>query len=254
MELPSIERYNLERSRGQDPSHPRGLQRAEGALFLEHEDQRAEASPARYKKVKFHGPESEMEKTREKEVMATLKPEEMKKYKVMVTLDPDTAHPELLLSDGGRHVRRTDTAQLLPATHKRFTLYPCVLGSEGFTSGRHYWEVQLLDRGGWTVGVAADSVERKRGVTWSPEGGVWAVERLEGQYRALTFPETPLFPREEPLKLGVYLDYEEGRLSLHNADSMELLYTFPPARFTHSLFPFFRLWGHLYVGAQLRLV
>ncbi|XP_078541617.1 E3 ubiquitin-protein ligase TRIM39-like [Lissotriton helveticus] len=187
-----------------------------------------------------------------------LGPEKIKKYKVTVTLDPDTAHHELLLSEGGRRVRRTDTAQPLPDTPKRFTSCDtCVLGSEGFTSGRHYWEVQPLQEGwGWTVGVAAESVERKEEITWSPEGGVWAVERRvyddndDGQYSALTSPPTLLSPREEPLKLGVYLDYEGGRLSLYNGDSMELLYTFPRAPFTHRLFPIFRL----YWGAELRLV
>ncbi|XP_078497884.1 E3 ubiquitin-protein ligase TRIM39-like [Lissotriton helveticus] len=175
----------------------------------------------------------------------------VKIYKVMVTLDPDTAHPRLLLSEGGRRVRRTDTAQPLPDTPKRFTSYPCVLGSEGFTSGRHYWEVQLLQEGGaWEVGVAAESVNRKRDITWSPEGGVWAVWGWKGQYKALTSPQTPLTPREKPLKLGVYLDYEGGRLSLYNADSMELLYSFPQAPFTQRLFPYFLLCG----GAELRLV
>ncbi|XP_078497913.1 E3 ubiquitin-protein ligase TRIM39-like [Lissotriton helveticus] len=175
----------------------------------------------------------------------------VKSYKVMVTLDPDTAHPQLLLSEGGRRVRWTDTAQPLPDTPKRFTYYPCVLGSEGFTSGRHYWEVQPLQEGrGWNVGVAAESVDRKGSFTWSPEGGVWAVQGLGGQYRALTYPRTPLSPREKPLKLGVYLDYEGGRLSLYNADSMELLYTSPQAPFTERLFPYF--W--IEAGTEMRLV
>ncbi|XP_069097918.1 E3 ubiquitin-protein ligase TRIM39-like [Pleurodeles waltl] len=176
--------------------------------------------------------------------------EVVKSYKVMMTLDPDTAHPQLLLSEGGRRVRWTGTAQPLPDTPKRFTSDPCVLGSEGFTSGRHYWEVQLLQEGkGWEVGVAAETVERKGGFTWSPEGGVWAVQGRGGQYSALTSPRTLLSPREKPLKLGVYLDYEGGRLSLYNADSMELLYTFPQAPFTQRLFPYFYPWG-----AELRLV
>ncbi|XP_078497876.1 E3 ubiquitin-protein ligase TRIM39-like [Lissotriton helveticus] len=177
--------------------------------------------------------------------------EVVKSYKVMVTLDPDTAHPELLLSDGGRRVKRMDTAQPLPATPKRFTSYlTCVLGSEGFISGRHYWEVQLLQEGiEWHVGVAAESVNRKGAITWSPEGGVWVVRGLRGQYSALTSPQTALSPLEKPLKLGVYLDYEGGRLSLYNADSMELLYSFPQAPFTQRLFPYFYLWG-----AELRLV
>ncbi|KAJ1195567.1 hypothetical protein NDU88_004846 [Pleurodeles waltl] len=202
---------------------------------------------------KFQGPESEMKK-KEKEVMITLKPEEeMKKYKVMVTLDPDTAHPELRLSEGGRRVRGTWTEQILVDTPKRFTFRdPCVLGNEGFTSGRYYWEVQVLgEPGEWGVGVAAESVERKRGITWSPEGGVWAVSGFYGEYTALTSPQTLLSPRDEPLNLGVYLDYEGGRLSLYNADSMELLYTFPRTPFSCRLFPFFCFWRG---GAELRMV
>ncbi|XP_078512839.1 E3 ubiquitin-protein ligase TRIM39-like [Lissotriton helveticus] len=179
-------------------------------------------------------------------------PEAVKSFKVMVTLDRDTAHPQLVLSEGGRRVRYTDTAQTLPDTSKRFTTWTCVLGSEGFTSGRHYWEVQLLRQGGaWDVGVAAESVKRKEGIPWSPEGGVWVVQGAGGRYTALTDPETRLFPRENPLKLGVYLDYDGGRLSLYNADSMELLYSFPQARFTQRLFPYCWLLGG---GVELRLV
>ncbi|XP_078496870.1 E3 ubiquitin-protein ligase TRIM39-like [Lissotriton helveticus] len=177
-------------------------------------------------------------------------PEVVKSYKVTVTLDPDTAHPRLLLSEGGRRVRWTDTSQTLPDTPKRFTHNYCVLGGEGFTSGRHYWEVQLLQEGQlWEVGVAAESVDRKEWFKWSPAGGVWAVEGSGGLSWALTSPQAPLSPREKPLKLGVYLDYEGGRLSLYNADSMELLYSFPQVPFTERLFPFFGL-----CGAELRLV
>ncbi|XP_078529376.1 E3 ubiquitin-protein ligase TRIM39-like [Lissotriton helveticus] len=166
---------------------------------------------------------------------------EMKRYKVMVTLDPDTASPLLLLSEGGRRVRDTP---------KRFTHSLCVLGSEGFTSGRHYWEVQLLQEGVLWRGGRSRVCEQEGGAPWSPEGGVWAVGGSGVQYWALTSPVTPLSPREKPLKLGVYLDYEGGRLSLYNADSMELLFSFPQAPFTQRLFPYFCLYG----GAELRLV
>ncbi|XP_078497931.1 E3 ubiquitin-protein ligase TRIM39-like [Lissotriton helveticus] len=170
-------------------------------------------------------------------------PEVFKIYKVMVTLDPDTAYQQLLLSEERRRVRFRGTAQTLPDTPKRFTYYHCVLGSEGFTSGRYYWEVQLLQEGGgWHAGVAAESVNRKGFFTRSPETGVWAVQVCNGQYKALTTPETYLSPCKKPQKLGVFLDYEGGRLSLYNADSMEILYTFPQARFTERLYPYLCLW------------
>ncbi|XP_069488997.1 E3 ubiquitin-protein ligase TRIM11-like [Ambystoma mexicanum] len=58
-----------------------------------------------------------------------------------VTLDPGTANPWLIVSADGRRVRRGPRAQDLPDTPQRFTKALCVLGREGLSSGRHYWEV-----------------------------------------------------------------------------------------------------------------
>ncbi|XP_078497650.1 E3 ubiquitin-protein ligase TRIM58-like [Lissotriton helveticus] len=176
---------------------------------------------------------------------------DVKSYKATVTLDPDTTHPQLILCVGRRRAQGTETWQCLPDTPKRFTYWPCVVGSEGFTSGKHYWEVQLVQEGiEWDVGIAAESVRRKEDFKWSPEGGVWVVQGRKGQYSALTSKPTILSPSEKPRKLGVYLDYEGKQLSLYNADSMELLHTFPKAPFKGSLFPIFLLAG----GADLVLV
>ncbi|XP_029442247.1 E3 ubiquitin-protein ligase TRIM11-like [Rhinatrema bivittatum] len=65
------------------------------------------------------------------------------RYAVPVTLDPETAHPELLLSEDGKRVRGGGRKQSLPRSPRRFDSEPCVLGREGFTSGRHYWEVGI---------------------------------------------------------------------------------------------------------------
>ncbi|XP_069086068.1 E3 ubiquitin-protein ligase TRIM39-like isoform X2 [Pleurodeles waltl] len=172
-------------------------------------------------------------------------------HKVLVTLDPDTAYLLLALSEDRRRVAWTDRPQRRPDNPKRFTGSPCVLGREGFTSGRHYWEVQpLQEQMRWSVGVAQESVRRERTIL-SPERGVWAVSHWwgDGQYSALSSPRTPLRPRQPPLKLGLYLDYEGGRLSLYNADTWEHLCTFNDS-FTGGLRPYFCV----NAGEELRLV
>uniref|UniRef100_A0A8C0H1M8 Zinc finger protein RFP-like n=1 Tax=Chelonoidis abingdonii TaxID=106734 RepID=A0A8C0H1M8_CHEAB len=134
------------------------------------------------------------------------------KFKAHVTLDPDTAHPNLVLSEDRKSVRWEDTEQDLPDNPERFDYWECVLGCEGFTSGRHCWEVEVGGEEGWAVGVARESVGRKGGISHSPEGGIWAVERWGGQFRALTSPETPLPLSRVPSRIRVCLDCDRGSM------------------------------------------
>ncbi|XP_030399638.1 zinc finger protein RFP-like [Gopherus evgoodei] len=147
---------------------------------------------------------------------------------VNVTLDPDTAHPKLVLSEDRKSVTRGDTRQQLSNTPERFDTAPCVLGCEGFTSGRHCWEVEV--RGGrfWSVGVARESVRRKGGISRSPEGGVWAVECWGGQFQALTSPVTLLPLSRVPSRIRVCLDCDRGQVTFIDAGDEAPIFTFPP--------------------------
>ncbi|XP_032903535.1 E3 ubiquitin-protein ligase TRIM39-like [Amblyraja radiata] len=158
---------------------------------------------------------------------------------VSVTLDVETASPWLEESEDRKRVRITETERSLPDTGKRFTDVACMLGSEGFTSGRHYWEVEVAGNRDWCLGAAAESVERKRGVTLTPETGVWSIWREADEFVAFTSPKSRLPARTIPAMVGVYLSYESGTVSFYDADTKSHLYTFTGIKFTGKLYPFF---------------
>ncbi|XP_044837287.1 zinc finger protein RFP-like isoform X1 [Mauremys mutica] len=167
-----------------------------------------------------------------------------------VTLDPDTAHPQLVLSEDRKSVRRRDTRQNLPNNPERFDCWACVLGCEGFSLGRHCWEVEVVDGGGWAVGVARESVGRKGRISHSPEVGIWAVELWEGQLRALTSPVTPLPLSQVPSRIQICLDCDRGQVTFIDVDDEAPIFTFPPGSVPEErIHPWLWVW----LGSQLTL-
>uniref|UniRef100_A0A8C3T1Y8 Zinc finger protein RFP n=1 Tax=Chelydra serpentina TaxID=8475 RepID=A0A8C3T1Y8_CHESE len=155
-----------------------------------------------------------------------------------VTLDPDTAHPHLILSEDRKSVRWGPAQRDVPNNFRRFDPVPCVLGCEGFASGRHCWEVEV-DGSSWAVGVARESVRRKGGVSLEPEEGIWAMGQLNPiQYVALTSPWTSLPPDRRPRKIRVALDYERGQVAFLNTENNTQIFAFTAVAFAGRIFPF----------------
>ncbi|XP_069486445.1 uncharacterized protein [Ambystoma mexicanum] len=116
---------------------------------------------------------------------------------------------------------------------------------------RPYWEVQLLEDGEWEAGIArlyAKSIEMfglwYHGKSWSLRTFEYRDKDGEG-----TLTQLKRVPHQSPVILGLYMDEEEGWLSLYNADTMEHLHTFTPGYFSDRVRPFF--WFN---GAALHLL
>ncbi|XP_063325189.1 E3 ubiquitin-protein ligase TRIM21-like isoform X5 [Pelmatolapia mariae] len=164
----------------------------------------------------------------------------VQQYEVDVTLDPDTANPYLILSDDGKQVYCGDVEKNLPDNPERFSLCPCVLGEQSFSSGRFYFEVQVKGKTKWTLGVATESINRKGQITASPQDGFWTVWLRNGnEYKALDDPSVDLCLHPGPEKVGVFVDYEEGLVSFYDVGAAALIYSFTGCSFTHKLHPYF---------------
>ncbi|XP_037531343.1 E3 ubiquitin-protein ligase TRIM7 [Nematolebias whitei] len=180
-----------------------------------------------------------------KEMLDKLSESEIKKlqkYSVDITLDPDTANPWLQLSQDRHQVRHLGAWQDLPDHPERFDTVVIVLGHDGFTSGRHYWEVQVGDKDDWYLGVARSSVNRKGRISVSATHGYWALAMKKGQgYRVSTSPPLLLSLDPKLKKVGVYVDCEEGQVSFYDLKAQTHIYTFEET-FTEKILPFFYLY------------
>uniref|UniRef100_A0A8C8SJ81 Butyrophilin subfamily 1 member A1 n=1 Tax=Pelusios castaneus TaxID=367368 RepID=A0A8C8SJ81_9SAUR len=159
-------------------------------------------------------------------------------FSVDVTLDPDTAHPKLVLSEDRKRVKYGDKRQDLPDTPERFDYCSCVLGAERFTGGRRYWEVEVGDKIKWDLGVCRESVSRKGKVTLTPGNGYWAMVLRDGEYKACTASWALLPVSVRPSRVGIFLDYEAGEVSFYNVTDGSHLFTFTDT-FSGTLHPYF---------------
>ncbi|CAL8377143.1 unnamed protein product [Boreogadus saida] len=131
----------------------------------------------------------------------------VQQYEVDVTLDPDTAHPRLILSEDGKQVHDGGVAKKFPDNPKRFTYDACVLTRQSFSSGRFYFEVQVKDKTGWRLGVVRESLNRKA----------------------------------ELQKVGVFVDYDEGLVSFYDVEARVHLYS-TGCTFREPLYPLLCPW------------
>ncbi|XP_056459130.1 E3 ubiquitin-protein ligase TRIM39-like [Gadus chalcogrammus] len=163
----------------------------------------------------------------------------VQQYEVDVTLDPDTANPQLILSEDGKQVHYGGVLKALPDNPKRFDYYwsTCVLTRQSFSSGRFYFEVQVKDKTAWRLGVARESINRKGWMEWTPETGCWNLLYYNHELVFIDDPSVRLPLRAELQKVGVFVDYDEGLVSFYDVEAKVHIYSATGCTFTEPLYP-----------------
>uniref|UniRef100_A0A3P9J4J6 Si:ch73-54f23.4 n=1 Tax=Oryzias latipes TaxID=8090 RepID=A0A3P9J4J6_ORYLA len=158
------------------------------------------------------------------------------------TFDPETAHPNLSLSPSCTSVwfdENKDTSEIQP-NPRRFHYYYCVLGRPGFTTGHHYWEVEVGKKTAWRLGVAREDVPRGEMATSGPCNGLWTLALKGESVLACTDPNpVKVNVSLRLVRIGVFLDCEKEEVTFYNAVSMAPIYTFSMGTVMVPLFPFY---------------
>ncbi|KAM5264326.1 putative E3 ubiquitin-protein ligase TRIML2 [Ctenodactylus gundi] len=160
-----------------------------------------------------------------------------------ITLDPETAHPCLALSEDLKSVKIRNVSQDVPGNPRRFEFGATVLGTECFTSGRHYWEVVVEKATQWQLGICYDSANGKGGVSEASGDKILLMGSMMGpDYTFWIFPPLKKVCSEKQMqKVGIFLDYESGHISFYNVMESSLVYNFSGLTFRGALRPVFSL-------------
>ncbi|KAM5192545.1 uncharacterized protein ACMZJ9_009099 [Mantella aurantiaca] len=147
-----------------------------------------------------------------------------------ILLDVSTAGNNLHISDDRKTVSSSYDEQNRPETEKRFQSCPQVISCESFSSGRHYWEVDVGGSKDWTVGMCYPSIDRRgdqsqigcNKKSWGLEW--WGVNHYTVRHDE---EETRLSDKVSSNRVRIDLDYEVGRISFYDlCDPIRLLHTF----------------------------
>ncbi|XP_012505575.1 PREDICTED: ret finger protein-like 4B [Propithecus coquereli] len=180
---------------------------------------------------------------------------ELQRFREDMTLDAATANSLLVVSDDGRSVRCAKTHYDTMEDPRRFTHLAGVLGTPCFSSGRHYWEVEVGEVKEWSLGVCKESVDRNRKSDLSSKDGFWTISMKAGAIHANSIPESRIPASPGLQRVGIFLDVEMEEIKFFDVGNDALIYAYCPLSSLERFCPFFLLVlpGERDSGAALRI-
>ncbi|KTF81725.1 hypothetical protein cypCar_00031286 [Cyprinus carpio] len=178
----------------------------------------------------------------ENKVVGDVNIEELRKHADEITIDREHSHPDLMVTKDCKILRESNDYH---HTGEEFPFELCAFGAQRFSSGRHYWEVDLVHspnppKDFWIIGVVkhGNFTTRDR-PSLTPSRGYWFL-RSDGPrgFYTNTDPPVKLSLTPRPERLGVLLDYDHGQLSFYNVTENKHLLTIS-SRFSGSVVPLF---------------
>ncbi|XP_076982580.1 tripartite motif-containing protein 60-like [Tamandua tetradactyla] len=151
-------------------------------------------------------------------------------FKVDLTLDPETAYPNLIILEDRKTAIFGKLEPKCLHHAKAFTCYQAVRSCEGFDAGRHFWQVEVRGTGELALGVCRESFHTNTLISPSPNNGCWKVHLWTSTFDMLGSVHYR--------RIGIFLDYELGEVSFYNLDNRTYLYAHKSI-FTEKIVPYF---------------
>ncbi|XP_048346364.1 E3 ubiquitin/ISG15 ligase TRIM25 isoform X2 [Sphaerodactylus townsendi] len=174
------------------------------------------------------------------ETFLTKSREELLEFATRFTLDYNSAHNKVILTEQNTKISVSDKPRNYPPHRQRFMYCSQVQSFQCFKRGIHYWEVELEQSNFCGVGVcygsmAKDGSESRLGRNSSS----WCIEWFNAQVSAWHNDIEKRLPNTKVKKIGVLLNYEGGFVIFFGvSQKLSLLYKFK-AQFTEALYPAF---------------
>ncbi|XP_075061083.1 E3 ubiquitin/ISG15 ligase TRIM25-like [Mixophyes fleayi] len=153
-----------------------------------------------------------------------------------ILLDVNTAGNDIHISGDRKTASVSDIYQNHPETPERFQYYQ-VISTRRFSSGRHYWELDVSKSVSWRVGMCYPSIDRRgRQSLIGDNNKSWCLDRINNQYTVIHDSDVIQLPDNLTSdRVRIYLDYEAGQMSFYSlSDPIRHLHTVT-ATFTEPL-------------------